>query len=64
MYKDKEKISLDNRLSIQIYQKTIVIIVWLMIAAYLPLMISFNTTAFEFVNSTDKSFTQKKRTCA
>ena len=44
--------------------KTIVMIVSLMIAAYLPLMISFNVTAFEFVNSTDKSFTQKKRTCA
>ena len=40
--------------------KTIVMIIPLMIVVYLPLTISFNITAFEFVNSTDKSFTQKR----
>ena len=47
--------SLDSSLT-----KTIGMIIFFMIAAYLPLMINLNIAAYGFISSTDKSFTQKR----
>ena len=40
--------------------KTIIMIILLMIVAYLPLIITLGIIAYEFINSTDKSFIQEK----
>ena len=47
--------SLDSSLT-----KTIGMIIFFMIAAYLPLMINLNIAAYGFISSTDKNFTQKR----
>ena len=47
--------SLDSSLT-----KTISMIIFFMIAAYLPLMINLNIAAYGFISSTDKNFTQKR----
>ena len=47
--------SLDSSLT-----KTIGMIIFFMIAAYLPLMINLNIVAYGFISSTDKSFIRKR----